>query len=308
MQDIIMFRTGNRFFRKRGSIFAGLFLMAFLMGCSGQGKDLDDGLPGYPLTGEILEIREEEGSLLVQHDEIEGYMPAMTMLFRVAPSDLANAEVGARIRARLIQEEGGSFRLERIWPADETTERTLTHLNRRLREDTVIRGAAAYRDVGEEMPRFALFDQSGALVRPERFSGKSVVVNFIFTRCPDPHMCPAATQRMIQLQQVAREEGIKDFELLSITLDPEYDTPGVLRQYAENLHIDLENYSFLTGPEGAVRDLMTQLGILTREDDGPLIQHTMATILVDADGRILHRVDGSEWMVGDFLNRLKASQ
>jgi protein SCO1 len=157
------------------------------------------------------------------------------------------------------------------------------------------------------VPAFALYDQTGQVVQVSRFTGRRAAINFIYTRCPVPEMCPAATMRMIQLQEAAREAGIENFELISISLDPEYDTPGVLRQYAEAYKIDTSNFSFLTGPERAVGDLMEQLGILVDRSQG-LSSHTLGTILVDERGIIRHRVFGSNWMVSDFLRQLEAMQ
>ena len=173
-----------------------------------------------------------------------------------------------------------------------------------LAQDTAMRGKEAYREIGEAIPEFTLLDQDGRTVAASRFRGKRVVLNFIFTRCPIATMCPAATLRMGALQKAAREAGVKDFELISVSLDPEYDTPGVLREYAEARGLDTSNWSFLTGPDTAVRQLLAQLGII-REFEGATIKHSLATVLIDEQGRIVYRADGSVWQVEDFVRRLK---
>ena len=117
-------------------------------------------------------------------------------------------------------------------------------------------------------------------------------------------MCPAATAKMIDVQLKAAEAGVKNLELVSITLDPEYDTPGVLKEYAEARGIDTTNFSFLTGPEGAIKDLFKQFGILT-EMDGPVLKHTLATLLIDEQGKIVWRADGSGWSADEFVARMK---
>jgi protein SCO1/2 len=149
-----------------------------------------------------------------------------------------------------------------------------------------------------------LLDQEGRTVAASRFRGKQIVLNFIFTRCPVATMCPAATLRMSQLQKAAREAGVQDFELVSVSLDPQYDTPGVLRDYAEARGLDTSNWSFLTGPDAAVRHLLAQLGVI-REFEGATIKHTLATVLINEQGRITYRVDGSTWQTEDFVRRLK---
>ena len=257
----------------------------------------------HPLKGEILQADAERTVLIVTHDEIKGYMPAMTMEFKVTKADVANAKPGQRIRAELVERDGDYY-LEKIWPDDTVTVSTLDAATKALAQDTAIRGKAAYREIGETLPSFTLLDQEGRTVAANRFRGKRVVLNFIFTRCPVATMCPAATSKMAQLQKAAREAGAKDFELVSISLDPEFDTPAVLRDYAEVRGLDLANWSFLTGPDAAVRHLLAQLGVI-REFEGATIKHTLATVLIDESGRIIYRADGSNWQNDDFVKRLK---
>jgi protein SCO1/2 len=257
----------------------------------------------YPLTGEIVSVNPTQHSLLVHHDEIKGYMPGMTMEFKVSPGDLTIAQPGRRIRAELVV-RGDDFYLEKIWPDDAVTTRAVAAATNALAQDTARRGKEAYREIGETLPEFTLLDQDGRTVSPSRFRGKRVVLNFIFTRCPIATMCPASTLRMMALQKAARDAGVMDFELVSISLDPEYDTPGVLKDYAAVRSIDTANFSFLTGPDLAVRHLLAQLGVI-REFEGATIKHTLATVLINEEGKIIHRVDGSVWQVDDFLQRLK---
>ncbi len=257
----------------------------------------------HPLTGEIVKVDTERQTLLVSHDKIPGFMPAMTMEFKVAKADFANAREGQRIRAEMV-DRGEDYWLEKIWPDDTVTKTTLDAAANALAQDTAVRGKEAYREIGESLPTFTLLDQEGRTVSASRFRGKRIVLNFIFTRCPLATMCPAATLRMAALQKAAREAGVKDFELVSISMDPEYDTPGVLREYAEARGLDTANWSFLTGPDAAVRHLLAQLGVI-REFEGATIKHTLATVLIDEQGRIVHRVDGSTWQVEDFVRRVK---
>jgi len=257
----------------------------------------------HPVTGEIVKVDAERQALLVSHDKIPDFMPAMTMEFKVSKADLANAKPGQRIRAEMV-DRGGDYWLEKIWPDDTVTKTTLAAAANALAQDTAMRGKEAYREVGENLPAFTLLDQEGRTVSASRFRGKRIVLNFIFTRCPVATMCPAATLRMAALQKAAREAGVRDFELVSVSMDPEYDTPGVLREYAEVRGLDTANWSFLTGPDAAVRHLLAQLGVI-REFEGATIKHTLATVLIDEQGRIVHRVDGSAWQTEDFVRRLK---
>jgi protein SCO1/2 len=257
----------------------------------------------YPLTGEIVSANPGRKTLTVMHDEIKGFMMAMTMEFKVTRGDLENAKPGQRIRAELVV-RGDELSLEKIWPDDAPTTRAIAAAANALAQDTAMRGKEAYREIGENLPEFTLLDQEGRAVSASRFRGRQVVLNFIFTRCPIATMCPASTLRMMDLQKAARAAGVTNFELVSISLDPEYDTPGVLKEYAEARGIDTANFSFLTGPDIAVRHLLAQLGVI-REFEGATIKHTLATVLINEQGRITYRVDGSVWAVDDFVRHLK---
>lgn len=258
----------------------------------------------FPLTGEILAVKPEANSIRVRHDEIVGFMPAMVMDFTVNVGDLAIAKVGQRIRAELVTEGDGEFRLEKIWPADVASVSTVENAAKQLTQETVALGRKAYREIGEKTLDFTLYDQEGRVVSSNHFRGKQIVLNFVFTRCQVAKMCPAAVSRFQLLQRLAREAGVKDLEFISISLDPKYDTPGALKEYALQRGIDTSNYTFMTGPEMAVKSLLTQFGILT-EFQGALLNHTAATLLIDTSGRVVHRVDGSDWDVQEFLGRMK---
>ena len=118
-------------------------------------------------------------------------------------------------------------------------------------------------------------------------------------------MCPASTLKMMGTQKLARESGVNNIEFVSITLDPAYDTPAVLKDYATARGIDTTNFSFLTGPENAIKDLLTQFGVIA-EFDGNLLKHTLSTLLIDENGRIIHRADGSAWEPADFVAKMRS--
>ena len=258
----------------------------------------------YPLKGVVVSVDGKKHVLVVRHEEIKDYMPAMTMEFLVSAGDAAVAKAGQKIRADMIPSKDGDFRLEKIWPDDKAAADAVAAGASVLRQDTFTRGKNAYREIGEAIPDFALYDQEGRVVTSGRFRGKMIMMNFIFSRCPVATMCPASTSKMIAAQKLAAEAETKAIEFVSITLDPAYDTPGVLKDYAAVRGIDTANFSFLTGPEAAVKDLLTQFGVIA-EFKGDLLQHTLTTLLIGTDGKIVHRADGSAWEPKEFVARMK---
>ncbi|MEO7412258.1 MAG: SCO family protein [Opitutaceae bacterium] len=260
----------------------------------------------YPLTGEILSVDAPRKVLIVKHEDIPGYMPAMTMEFVVSDADLAAAKPGQRIRAEMTPAPDSVFRLGKIWPNDKAGDDTITAGARVLRQDTHSRGRNVYREVGETVPVFALYDQEGRVVQSAQFRGKKVMLNFIFTRCPVATMCPAATLKMVSAQKLAKEAGVSNVEFISVTLDPTYDTPPILKEYAKLRGIDTANFSFLTGPDKAIKDLLAQFGVIA-EFENDLLKHTLTTLLIDENGTIIHRADSSVWEAGDFVAKMRKS-
>jgi protein SCO1/2 len=263
-----------------------------------------DGERRFPLTGVVVSVDGARKVLVVRHREVAGYMPAMTMEFAVSAGDAATAKPGESIRADLVVGPGDALRLENLWPDDKAARDSVEAGARMLRQDTVAKGGQAYREVGDAAPDFVLYDQNGRVVDSARFRGKQVMLNFIYTRCPVANMCPLSTSKMMATQKLARESGVTNLELVSVTMDPAHDTPGVLRDYADQRGIDTSNFSFLTGPEPAIRDLLTQFGVIA-EFKGEILDHTLATLLVDEKGRVAWRADGSQWQPREFVERMR---
>ncbi|MBL9213356.1 MAG: SCO family protein [Opitutaceae bacterium] len=305
--------------RQRAGLSTALLTLTLAVGCTrppavSVGSPTPSAPPAQPaqpaanptsfaLRGEIVGVVTDKRVLLVHHEEIPNYMPAMTMEFKIGEADISVFKEGQRITATMVDEKNGDFRLEGIRLLDPVKDSIVSAAARDLKEDTFVRGKAVYREIGEVVPRFALFDQDGNVFRIDHLRGRRVILNFIFTRCPIATMCPAATARMIALQRRALEQKVPDLHLVSISLDPTYDTPPVLKGYAAARGIDTRTFSFLTGPESAVRDLLTQFGVIAEKSDN-LWKHTLATLLIDRDGKIAHRVDGSTWEPDEFLRRL----
>jgi len=258
----------------------------------------------FDLTGVVVSADAKRKVLIVRHNAVPGYMGSMTMEFPVSAGDAAVAKPGELIRAQLVVDRAGNARLEQIWPDDKVSLDSIDAGARMLRQDTFSKGGSAYREVGDQVPQFVLYDQDGRIVDSARFRGTQVMLNFIYTRCPIATMCPLSTQKMAEAQRLARLAGVTRIQFVSITLDSSYDTPGILRQYADERGIDTSNFSFLTGPASAIRDLLTQFGVIA-QFNGNILDHTLATLLIDEKGRVAWRADGSQWLPQEFVDRMR---
>ena len=152
-------------------------------------------------------------------------------------------------------------------------------------------GAAggALSDQGElprlgEAPSFTLVSQDGEEVTLSSLHGKVVAVTFIYTWCPD--ICPMLTDKMARVQDALGDDFGKEVAFVSISFDPERDTPEVLKDYAAAFDADLAGWSFLTGELDTVRDVANSYGVVVLSTDNEAIDHSTLTTLIDRQGHM----------------------
>lgn len=228
--------------------------------------------------------------------------------FIVQPGDLNLLTLKSVFRAStqktFTPTKGPGFLLSRVWPDDRSERIRVNNVNRLLRRDTLSMGDSMIRSIGDTLPPFALYDQNGEVLTTDYFDGSVTVLNFIFTRCSIAEMCPASTMRMKKLQALARETKVSHVKFLSITLDPEFDTPGVLKSYARAYDLDEQNFRLGTATKQAIDDLNRQFGILRKNVEGLPLDHTMRTLIINSKRQIIYQFPGSHWSAEDFLSRL----
>ena len=222
-----------------------------------------------------------------------------TRTFRVGAGDLKIGYAGRMIKANAAY-YGKQWHIEQIFPLDGLGAKAARDVNQQLHQATAVMSRRKYVKLGEYIPNFAMIDQHGEFLQIRQLQGKPFMLNFIFTRCTVPTMCPASSTRMADMQDAAREAELKGLHFVSITFDPDFDSPGILSQYADGYGMESENFHLLTMSQIVVDDLLRQFGILTMEEDGT-INHTMATLLVDANGRVAYRKEGATWSTKDFM-------
>lgn len=257
-------------------------------------------LRAEPVKGVIKSVDPKAGVLTLVRDDTKAEITGFAF-----SGDLAPERVGTVVSGDFLPSgnDGKFFRFEKLLPADAAGEARITAAAARLRTDTRERGRNAQRDVGDTLPEMVLRDQYGRIFTNADMKGKYVVISFIFTHCRAAEMCPASTRKMVELSERLKKDGVSNALLLSVSFDPERDTPGVLKGYADGYGADGAVHRFLTGPKGVIDDLQRQFAILTVEDDGTLI-HNVATTLVSPAGRILYRAEGPRWEVDAFAGRI----
>ena len=250
-----------------------------------------------PYEGKVVSTDIEQSALTVLNAK------GLTQVVQVSEADSRLEWTGKQVRGDLIESEG-KLRLETIFPAEPEQLRQVAEVTDTLRRETADRGRDI-RTTGDLAPAFLLWDQSAKPVSSSSLRGKPYLLNFIFTRCRAAQMCPAATASMVSLSKALKNAGLADkIQLITITFDPAYDSPGVLRAYAASNATDSVNHRFLTGNKQQIRDLMTQYGITTIQADGTIV-HNAATLLMNAEGRIQLRLDGPRFNSDDLMPILR---
>ncbi len=237
-----------------------------------------------------------------------GTDPGIELSFAVQPGDLNLLRNKQTFRAfarhTFTPSDGSGYLLSSVWPDDRAERIRLNNVNRLLRRDTLSLGDSMIRSVGDTLPPFALYDQDGEILTTDFFDGSVTVLNFIFTRCSIAEMCPASTMRMKKLQLLAKQTKLPHVRFLSITLDPEFDTPGVLKSYARAYDLDEENFKLGTASKSVIDDLTRQFGIFRKNLEDMPLDHTMRTMIVNSRRQIIYQFPGSQWSTEDFLSRL----
>jgi protein SCO1/2 len=265
------------------------------------------------------------GSLLAAADSVSqvGQLSRFEPASRSAIFTLSTAKPGApvtvalqagdleiawakQVRCTLVQRDG-KLSAEGVVSADPEELRQEQQVVESLRRDTFERGRIVMRGANDLMPMMALWNQDGQFRLKKDFLGAPLAINFVFTSCQNARMCPASTSAMRKLaDELTKRPALANVRLLTITFDPEVDTPGMLRTYAQGYGIDFKRHSFLTGREAHIKDLMRHYGILTTRSDGTIL-HNAALVLVSPEGRIVQRREGAVFdsaEVAEYFARL----
>ncbi|MFN7920798.1 MAG: SCO family protein [Bryobacteraceae bacterium] len=246
----------------------------------------------YRIEGLVLEARPEKREMVVSHRAIPGVMPAMAMPFAV-PSGAPMPAPGAAVSFDLRIARGHS-RVSKFRVADAAAAQI---------DDMRLPLPSERTAIGDPVPDFALTDQQSQPVRLSQFRGRVVLVNFLYTRCPLPEVCPRLAASFASLQR-RFAAGIPDrLTLLSISLDPTYDSPEVLQRYARQSGARYPGWRMLTGDTAQVA---RKFGLIHWPEEGVIV-HTSRTAVIDADGRLRAVVDGSSFRFEQLADLVRHS-
>jgi protein SCO1/2 len=260
----------------------------------------------YPLQGQILSIAPGQMEASIKHEEIKGFMPAMTMTYKVRDAQqFANMKPGDLISSTLVVESNDAY-LKDVKRVGEAP----------LETPPKDQGAAPPASSGfellkpgEAVPNASFVDENGRTRDFESFRGSTVVATFIYTRCPLPNFCPLMDRHFVTIQKALKSDpALRNVRLVSVSFDPIGDTPPVLKKHADMLGADSTYWTFLTGERDEIDRFAARFGVsVTRELNDPLdISHNLRTAIVDETGVLVKTYTGNVWTPEQILADLRS--
>jgi len=261
------------------------------------------GAKRYPVTGRVVEVEAASRSVTLAHEEIPGFMPAMTMPFVVLEKDAALLPAmapGASLRATLVVADS------RYWL-----------------EEIVVVGAPVpipgqspvvpprEPQPGDVVPDVALVDQDARPLRLANYRGRALALTFVFTRCPMPDFCPFLMAGFARVHETLAADAAlaRDTALLTVSFDVVYDTPAVLRAYGlpfQKTQPPFTHWRLASGSLPEVQRLGAALGLDFHEEERSFA-HNLRTAVIGKDGRLRRLFRGNDWKAQELRAELEAA-
>ena len=278
---------------------AALFLCLYAVACSKPDERT------YPLHGQVLLLEPARKMLTIKHEEIRGFMPAMTMPYEVREDKLLGGLTpGDVIDATLVVVSNGAY----LSTIKKVGQAPLEKPPAEAPNPPAASSGFELIKPGQPVPDSAFVDQNGKARRFSAFKGSPLVITFIYTKCPLPTFCPLMDRHFAALQQALKADAaLKTVKLVTVSFDPLTDTPAVLKKHAATLDADLTRWTFLTGDRDDVDQFAARFGVSVSRamNDARDITHNLRTAIIRADGTLAKVYTGNEWSPEQVLTDLK---
>ena len=263
----------------------------------------------YPLKGKVIAVNKTERTATINHEDIPGYMPGMTMAFKIKnDGDLEMLKAGDQVSANLVVTDVDSW-IEVTAIVEGSVPLTPT---------TAVPGEPK---PGDEIPDFQLINQDGKRVKLSQYKGGTIALTFIYTRCPMPDQCTLMSTNFAAVDKAlqGQPDVYAKTHLLTISFDPDYDTPKVMRSYGAShtgKYSDetFQHWEFLTGSADEVKGIAQFFGLRYFHDDSSgeeQVIHSLRTAVIGPDGKLFKLYRGNDWkpeQIVDDLQSLTSSQ
>ena len=284
------------------SLAMGISVACFSCGPSSDQDASRSGERHFVMKGKVISIDKEQKQVVVDHEVIPGFMGAMAMPYAVKDVQLLDQIApGDEIRADLVV-NGGLAVLEKIVVTKKSSGTPAPSGD-----------SQAVPQPGEDVPDFKMVNQDGKQISLRQFKGKSILLTFIYTRCPLPDYCPLMNTNFSLIEESLRKnpKAFASTHLLSISFDSKNDTPRVLHTYGAGYlrssgDKTFDHWEFVVTFADEMAEMGKFFGLVVKEDQGQIV-HSMSTAIIGPGGRIFKWYHGNDWKTADVLNDLLAS-
>lgn len=283
---------------RTNSLIAIIIIPFLLMTITSCRKDTSN-QKRYDLSGKVLAIERDKHLITVAHEDIKDYMPGMTMPFTLREEWAFEVLApGDQITAVLVVDGTESW-LENIVITQESN-------------DAAAAGSGAVSEAkpGDEVPDYGLINQNEQPIHIAQYRGKALLLTFIYTRCPIPDYCTLMSNNFAQIDgELAKQPDLyQKTHLLSISIDPDYDTPAVLRSYGSShtgKYTDetFAHWEFATGSKDQVKGIAQFFGLRYYSDRDQIV-HGLRTVLITPEGKVAKVFRHNDWRPEEVLQEL----
>src|SRR5262245_39447368 len=252
----------------------------------------------YELQGQVVSVNRQQRNVLIAHQEIRGYMGAMTMPFTLKEEwAYGKLKAGDYVQAVLVVDGDQAWLEDVVFARGNGTE--MLH--------QVIPTAVHVPAVGEEVPDFSLVNQDEKAIRLHQYRDKVLLLTFIYTRCPLPRGCPQMVGRFAEFHQALQKNPLLQARthLLCISFDPANDTPALLRDYG-TYYTDASaaerfaHWEFASGTVDEVNAIGKFFGLryVPMVDQ---IAHFPRTAVISPEGKVFKVYTDNSWTATDLF-------
>ena len=276
----------------RSLVVASLLLLSAIAACRQAGPPERQ----YTLVGQVVAVAPERSEITIKHEDIKGFMPGMTMPFKVRDASLLQGRVrGDLVRATLVVEES------------EAHLRTLERTGSAPIADPPPAPRETPLETGDLVPDAGFVDQDGIGRRLSNWRGYALGVTFIYTRCPIPDFCPLMDRHFKTAQDaIQNDTGLRGrARLVSVSFDPAHDRPPVLAAHARRVGADPRIWSFVTGD--GVEPFASRFGVSGPREPASAqdITHNLRTVVIDTTGHVSTILRGNDWSAPELTAALR---
>jgi len=273
-----------------------LCTLLFATVCRALGQNSGGDVHAYPAHGVIEKIAPDHHAVTIHHQAIPGYMMEMTMDFPVRdPHLLDGLAAGDQVDFTLdvSRDDAWVENIRRVGHTD------LPPIAMPVASQTELKP-------GDLLPDADFVTEKGQTVHLSDFRGQVVAFTFFFTRCPLPNYCPLMNRNFSRARDLLLTQpgAPKNWQFLSISFDPAYDTPALLTSFGNFYRANnSDRWLFVTATPSTLKNLAAPLGLMVMRQ-GNNISHNLRTIVVDPQGRLFHQFNGNEWTPGELAHAI----